>query len=110
MASISVQAAGYLQLAQISQTAEFQNRVAYAMNAAAAAIYNEGAGVANHGTRATFAVKVANGTYSLQSISMAVITSAAIAAEAVSGVSLNGIADTDIANSVSSLWNMFAGV
>jgi hypothetical protein len=102
--------ANYLQLAQIASTQEFQQRVSYAMGAAAGMIYNEGAGVANHSARAAFAIRVANGNYILSSAALAIITASAITASAVPGVSGNAILDTDIANSVSSLWNMFAGV
>jgi hypothetical protein len=104
-------AATYLQLATIAQSTSFQQRVAFAMNSAAAAVYNEGSGVTNHSARAAFAIKVGAGNYSLPAAALAVITGATIVAEAVNdGSQTNAIADADIQNSVNSLWNMFAGV
>jgi hypothetical protein len=104
--------ATYLQLATIAQSAEFQQRVNAAMNAAAANIYNEGSGVANHSARAAFAIKVVTGNYNLPAAAQAIIMASAIVAEATIPTPFNttAILDTDIFNSVASLWNMFAGV
>ena len=104
-------AATYLQLAIIAQSQPFLQRVSFAMNSAAANIYNEGSGVTNHSARAAFAIKVATGSYSLSAAALAIITNATIVAEAVNdGSQTNAIADTDIFNSVAALWNMFSGV
>jgi hypothetical protein len=104
-------AATFLQLATIAQSQSFQQRVNFSMNKAAAAIYNEGAGVTNHSARAAYAIKVANGNFNLGAAAMAVATAAAIVAEAVNdGSQTNAILDADIDNSVASLWNMLAGV
>lgn len=102
--------ATYSQLATIAASSDFQQRTAIAMNKAAGSIYNEGSGVTNHSARAAFAIKVSNGNYTLSAISLAVITASAIIAEAVVGTFGNAIADSDIDNSVASLWNMFAGI
>lgn len=104
--------ASFLQLATIAQGQGYQQRVAYAMNAAAGAIYNEGAGVANHSARAAYAIKVANGNFNLAACSLAVITATAIVAEVTNAADNQGVSilDADIANSVSALWNMLAGV
>lgn len=103
--------ATFLQLATIAQGQTFQQRVSAAMASSAAAIYNEGTGVANHSARAAYAIKVANGSYNLQAAATAIIMAATIVAEAVNdGSQTNAILDADISNSVSALWNMLAGV
>lgn len=103
-------ASNFAQLAQIAASQEFQQRVSYAMNVAAANVYSEAGTTTGHGTRATFATKVANGNYSLSAVSLVVLTNTTIAAEATIGVSLNTIPDSDLQFSVNSLWNMLAGV
>lgn len=65
--------------------------------------------VANHSARASFAVKVASGGFSLQAAAFAVLTNATIAAEAQIGGG-NNIPDSDIQFAVNSLWNLLAGV
>lgn len=103
-------AANFSQLAQIASSQEFQQRVAFAINSAAAAVYSEVTTTPSHSARAAYAIKVANGNYNLAAAALAVLTNATIAAEATIGVSLNTIPDSDIQFSINSLWNMLAGV
>lgn len=109
--------ANFAQLAQIAASQEFQQRVSYAMNVAAANVYAEAGTVTGHAARAGFAIKVANGSYNLPAAAIAVLTNATIAAEATvsnpqQGVAttLNTIPDADIQFAVNSLWNLLAGV
>jgi hypothetical protein len=106
-------AATLAQRAQIASTSAFQQRVSVAMSDAAAAIYNEGSGVTSHSARAAYAIKVVNGNFNLAAAALAVIGAAAIITEATLDPTVNppnAIPDADIANSVSALWNMLAGV
>lgn len=103
-------AANFAQLAQIAASQEFQQRVSYAMNVAAANVYAEAGTVPSHSARAAYSIKVANGNYNLSAAALAVLTNATIGAEAVNGVAGNAIPDGDIQFSVNSLWNMLAGV
>lgn len=101
--------ATFAQLGTIATQAEYQQRVGYAMGVAAAAVYAESGGTAGHALRAAFATKVANGTYSLSSAAIMVLSNSTIAAEAVVTGSGNSIPDSDIQFSVNSLWNVMAG-
>lgn len=101
--------ATFAQLGTIATSGEYQQRVAYAMGVAAAAVYAEGTGVTGHVARAAFATKVANGTYNLPAAAILVLSNSTIAAEAVVTGSGNSIPDTDIQFSVNSLWNVLAG-
>lgn len=66
--------------------------------------------VANHAARASFASKVASGTYNLLDVVYAVLGNSTIAAEAVYATQPDfAIPDSDIQFSVNSLWNLFAG-
>lgn len=103
-------AATYNQLAKIANTLEFQGRIKYAMNVAAAAVYSEVNTTPGHAARAVYATKVAAGTYSITDATYAVLGNATIAAEAVYATQPDfAIPDTDIQFSVNSLWNLFAG-
>lgn len=106
--------ANFSQLGQIANQMDFQARVAYAMNVAAAAVYSESTGITGHTARAAYANKVANGTYSLPAAALVVLSNSTIAAEAVVTVSQgsasgNSIPDADIQFAVNSLWNLLAG-
>lgn len=101
--------ASFIALGQIAAGPEFQSRVAYAMGVAAAAVYSEVNTTPGHIARAAFAVKVANGSYSLPAAAMMVLGNSSIAAEANNAVAGNAIPDSDIQFAVNSLWNVLAG-
>lgn len=101
--------ATFAQLGTIATQGELQQRVSYAMGAAAAAVYAESTGVTGHTARAAYAVKVANGTYDLRSATIMVLGNSTIAAEATVTGANNAIPDADIQFSVNSLWNVLAG-
>lgn len=110
-------AANFAQLAQIAQSPEFQQRVGYAMSVGAATVYGEVGTTPNHSARAAYAIKVANGNYSLPAATLIVLANSTIAAEATASVpqtgvasTLNTIPDSDIQFAVNSFWNMLAGV
>lgn len=102
--------ANYNALGQIAAAPQFQSRVKYAMNVAAAAVYAEVNTTTGHAARALYATKVAAGTYSLIDVTYAVLGNASIAAEAIYSTQPDfAIPDADIQFSVNSLWNLFAG-
>lgn len=101
--------ATFAQLGSIATSSEFQERVAYAMGVAAAAVYAELGTIPGHVLRAAFAVKVANGEINRHAASLLVLGNSTIAAAATVGVAGNTIADADIQFSVNSLWNVMAG-
>jgi hypothetical protein len=103
-------AATYNQLGLIATATQFQSRVKYAMNVAAAAVYSEASTVTGHAARALYATKVTSGNYSVEDVSYAVLGNSTIASEAVYATQPDfAIPDTDIQFSVNSLWNLFAG-
>ena len=102
--------ATYSDLDTISNNANFQSRVQYAMEVAATNVYAEDPATVGHNARINYAKLVFAGTYSLQTVSLMVLTNAAIAAEAnILIVPGFAIPDTDIQFAVNSLWNDFAG-
>lgn len=101
--------ATFIVLSQVAATTEFQQRVAYAMQVAAAAVYAEVNTTPGHTARAAYANKAANGNYNLAAAAMLVLSNSTIAAEAVNTASGNAIPDSDIQFAVNSLWNVLAG-
>jgi hypothetical protein len=103
-------AATYNQLGQIANASQFQSRIKYAMNVAAASVYSEVNTTPGHAARALYATKVTAGNYSVIDAAYTVLGNSTIAAEAVYATQPDfAIPDTDIQFSVNSLWNLFAG-
>jgi len=101
--------ATYNQLGVVAHAPQFQDRIRYALNVAAANVYSE-TGVTNHAARAAYATKVTAGQYSLLDATFAVLGNSTIAAEAQVNTQPDfAIPDTDIQFSVNSLWNLLAG-
>lgn len=96
-------------LGQVAKQADFQARVAYALNVAAVAAYNEAGTVAGHAARAAYATKVLNGQADIPAVALAVLTNSTIAAEANSAAAGNSIPDSDIQFSINSLFSALAG-
>jgi pyruvate carboxylase len=102
--------AGFSDLETISNNGNFQLRVAYAMQVAAVAIYNEAPTATGHAARAAMATRVLNGEFNVQAAAAAVLTNATIAAEAnINTTPGYGIPDGDIQFAVNSNWNALAG-
>jgi hypothetical protein len=100
-------AATYAQLATIANLSTFTSRVAYAMASQAAMAYAAGP---KGSTSYNFAVKVANGNYSLQAACNAVLTNATVLNDITAGGTDSTILDADIQTAVATVWNLLAGV
>lgn len=111
--------ASFSDFAKIAQAYDFQSRVAYALEVAALAVYNEvvdGTVItqAQHILRAAFARQVLSGTFPIGSatifaIALGVLTNATVAAEANLTAVNNNIPDSDIQFQINSMWNALAG-
>lgn len=99
----------FAQAAQLSYQAEFQQRVSYAMSAAAVSVYAESTGTTGHVARAAYANKVSAGSYSLRDACLAVLTNATVLAEGnLATLPGNAIPDADVQFAVNSIWNLLA--
>ena len=103
--------ANFSDLAVISNSSGFQNRVLYALNVAAVNVMSETSVVPYHSARSDFATKIIGNSFSSQPYALAVLTNATISNEAtITATADNGIPDGDIQFSVNGLFNAFAGV
>jgi len=85
---------------------EFKNKVKYEMQVAAIAIMAEAADTANHAERVVYAKKILDGSASIEEFAIGVLTNASVKAK----VTADQDYTSDLAFTVSSLFNAFAGV
>lgn len=104
--------ASYSAIGTIVASADFQERVHYALAVRAVEIYAEDQRIDGHPARREFASRVFAGNYNIASICRLVLTNATIASNAkVSAPPTDfAIPDGDIQFSVNALWNDLAQV
>lgn len=101
--------ASYDDLIKIAGNNDFQQRIKYALMAAAVNVYAEASSTTGHTARAALASNVIQGGYNPAAAALAVLTNSTIASEA--NVSITpgfNIVDADIQFAINSLWGALA--
>ena len=100
--------ATFSDLGAIARDPNFQQRVSYALTAAAVAVCAEVETTPRHPARVAFAIRVFGGDYNVFTTCLMVLTNATVASEAVLAAPGFSISDADIQSAVNSLWNNFS--